>query len=217
MSNKQNTIDQCIALAALSQSIRCVQNLAWKGQTNPTDAKAVLTSLLSVNAPSAAAIYEGSFELSSGLRLLGNQIDPQHKDKDPEFVNLAINVITIQQQLVGDKNLLAKLTEQIDQLSGEFSRELIYTDEETYQIFVDRCSDIYKQTLSKLPTRIQVKGEPRHLQKPDNQALVRALLLAAVRACFLWRQKGGSRWHFLFRKKLLLTGIKHLLSNPIRD
>ena len=217
MSNNQNTIDQCIALAALSQSIRCVQNVAWKGQTNPTDAKAVLTSLLSVNAPSAAAIYEGSFELSSGLRLLANQIDPQHKDKDPEFVNLAINVITIQQQLMGDKNLLATLTQQIDQLAAEFNRELIYTDDETYQIFIDRCSDVYKQTLSKLPTRIQVKGEPRHLQKPDNQSLVRALLLSAVRACFLWRQKGGSRWHFLFRKKHLLTGIKYLISNPVRD
>ncbi|MCW8878039.1 MAG: high frequency lysogenization protein HflD [Kangiellaceae bacterium] len=216
MSNQQNTIDQCIALAALSQSVRCVQNVAWKGQTNPTDAKAVLTSLLSVTASSTAAVYEGSFELSSGLRLLGHQIDPQHKDKDPEFVNLAINVITIQQQLVSDKRLLNSLTEQIDRLSQEFNREAVYTQDDAYEDFINRCSDIYKQTLSKLPTRIQVKGEPRHLQQSDNQALVRALLLSAVRACFLWRQKGGSRWHFLFRKKLLLTGIKHLISNPVR-
>ncbi|XMR37004.1 DUF489 family protein [Escherichia coli] len=41
--------------------------------------------------------------------------------------------------------------------------------------------------------RIQVAGTPLFLQQPLVQHKVRALLLAGIRACVLWRQLGGSR------------------------
>lgn len=217
MSTQQPIIDQCIALAGLSQSIRIVQHVAWKGQTNETDFKAVIASLLRIDAPSAAGVYGGSFEVSSGLRILSHQIDPQHRDKDPEFVNLVINVMALQVQLEKNTKLMNKLSDSIEQMSKSFDDETFYNDDETWSQLIDKCSDTYKSTLSQLSNRIQVKGEPKFLQQPHIQARVRAALLAAIRATFLWRQSGGSRWHFLFKKRALLQGIRELINHPIKD
>lgn len=217
MSIQQQVIDQCVALAGLSQSIRIVQHIAWKGKTNETDFKAVIASLLRIDAPSAASVYGGSFEVSSGLRVLNHQIDPQHREKDPEFVNLVINVMALQVQLEKNTKLMQVLGDSIDQMAKDFDVEKFYTDEEAWLQLVEKCSDTYKNTLSQLSNRIQVKGEPKFLQQPEIQARVRAALLAAIRATFLWRQSGGSRWHFLFKKKTLLQGIKHLINNPVKE
>lgn len=217
MSTQQPIIDQCIALAGLSQSIRIVQHVAWKGQTNETDFKAVIASLLRIDAPSAAGVYGGSFEVSSGLRILSHQIDPQHRDKDPEFVNLVINVMALQIQLEKNTKLMNKLSDSIEQMIKIFDEETFYNDDEAWSRLIDKCSDTYKSTLSQLSNRIQVKGEPKFLQQPEVQARVRAALLAAIRATFLWRQSGGSRWHFLFKKRVLLQGIKELINHPIKD
>ncbi|TQV84462.1 high frequency lysogenization protein HflD [Aliikangiella coralliicola] len=217
MSFNEKIIDQCIALAGLAQSVRVVQNLAWKGQTSESDFKAVIASLLRIDAVSAAGVYNGSFEVSSGLRILNQQLDPQHRDKDPEFVNLAINVMSLQTQLDRNQKLMDVLTQRIQQLSTEYSDQAFYSEEGLFADLVNGCSETYKQTLSRLPNRIQVKGEPKFLKIPENQARVRAALLAAIRACFLWRQSGGSRWHFLFRKKQLLEGIRHLIASPVKE
>ena len=195
MSNNQQVIDQCIALAGLAQAVRIVQHVAWKGQTNSTDFKAVIASLLRIEAPSAASVYGGSFEVSTGLRILSHQIDPAHKDKDPEFVNLVINVMSLQQQLNKNKSLMDVLTSRIGNMSNQYLDLEFYNDEALFNQLIDDCSDTYKETLSRLNNRIQVKGEPKFLKQSEIQAQVRAALLAAIRACFLWRQSGGSRWH----------------------
>ncbi|WP_196138216.1 high frequency lysogenization protein HflD [Aliikangiella sp. G2MR2-5] len=215
MSKNNQLLGQCIGLGALSQAIRSVQNLAWKGQTNLSDLRAVVSSLVEIDAGSPVDIYGGSFELNNGLRLLARQIDPQDKDKDPEFVNLAINLISLQAQLNKNNDILTTLTQKIDQLAQRFSGSDIAENEESYQQFINEASEIYKQTLSKMPLRIQVKGEPKFLQQPMIQAQIRASLLAAIRAIFLWRQSGGTRWHFLFKKRQLLSAIKNLIASPV--
>ncbi|TQV76923.1 high frequency lysogenization protein HflD [Aliikangiella marina] len=217
MEIKSQVVDQVIALAGLAQAVRVVQHLAWKGQTNPTDFKAVVSSLLRIEASSAAAVYDGSFEVSSGLRIISHQIDPNHQDKDPEFVNMVIHVMALQQQFNKNKRLMDILTSQISELSLEYGDFEFYNDDSKFEKLLEHCSSAYKLTLSKLSNRIQVKGDPKYLKQPHIQAQVRAALLAAIRACFLWRQSGGSRWHFLFKKKDLLNTAKYLLNNPIRE
>ena len=216
-NDDQKLIDQAIALAGLSQSIRVVQHIAWKGQTNDTDFRSVIGSLLRIDAPSAAAIYGGSFEVSSGLRTLSHQLDPRHPDKDPEFVNIAINVIALQRQLQGSPKLLALLGEKIDALAQEFAGDGFYSDDETFERLLERCSEIYKATLSQLPNRIQIKGDPKNLKRATHQIRIRAALLAAIRGCFLWRQSGGTRWHFLFKKKSILRAVQQLINMPVRE
>ncbi|WP_156501040.1 DUF489 family protein, partial [Alcanivorax sp. HI0044] len=65
-------------------------------------------------------------------------------------------------------------------------------------------------TLGTFRFRIQVKGDPAHLQDDDKAARIRALFLAGVRAAFLWHQLGGRRWHLLFHRKRLLSLIESI-------
>ncbi len=217
MTNNNQLTEQCIALAGMAQSIKIVQHIAWKGQTNDTDLKSVIASLLRIDASSAAAVYGGSFEVSTGLRVLNAQLDTASKDKDPGFVNLVINLISLQKQLNNNNQLMEKLTSGINQLSQNYQDLSFYNDDDEFNRLLNECSDIYKATLSQLPNRIQVKGEPRFLKIEHNQNLVRAALLAAIRACFLWRQSGGSRWHFIFKKGDILKTIQQLISVPIKE
>lgn len=217
MSINQQTIDQTIALAGLAQSVRIVQHIAWKGETNQTDFKAVVASLLRIDAESAIAIYGGSFEVSSGLRLLKQQLDTTNHNKDPEFVGIIINLLSLHKQLSSNTRLMDKLSSYMATLSARYANENFYQDEELFKQLLQDCSEAYKDTLSKLPNRIQVKGEPKFLKPVENQIQVRAALLCAIRSAFLWRQSGGSRWHFLFKKKNILQAVDHLLSNPQRQ
>ena len=72
-------------------------------------------------------------------------------------------------------------------------------------------ADLYSEEISQLSPRIMVRGVAQHLQNPDNQHRVRALLLAAIRSARLWRQTGGTRWQILFgRQRLLLEARRYL-------
>jgi len=213
----QSSIDQAIALAGIAQSIRVVQNIAWKGQTNETDFKSVLSSIVTIDADSAAAVYGGSFEVSTGLRIIKQQLDISSQKKDPEFINLAINVLTLQKQVTANVPTMNRLMHGIEKISCSYNDGEIYQDEDLYTAFVNDCSALYSHSISKLPNRIQVKGEPKFLDKERNQRMVRAALLCAIRSAFLWRQSGGSRWHFLFKKKTILSSVNYLINNPIKE
>ena len=214
MSINQQSIDQVVALAGLAQSVRIVQHIAWKGQTNQTDFKAVIASLLRINAESAVAVYGGSFEVSTGLRLIKQQLDTTNNQKDPEFVGMIINLFSIHKQLISRSEIMDKLTKQMQVLSEKYADSNFYHDEDLFQQLLHDCSNAYKETVSKLSNRIQVKGEPKYLKPIDNQIQVRAALLCAIRSIFLWRQSGGSRWHFLFKKKIILETASYLLNHP---
>jgi high frequency lysogenization protein len=63
-----------------------------------------------------------------------------------------------------------------------------------------------------LTTKIQVAGNPEHLNVEANQKRIRALLLAGVRAAVLWRQLGGKRRQILFNRKALIQSAKNALN-----
>ncbi len=56
-----------------------------------------------------------------------------------------------------------------------------------------------------------VRGEPLHLQNPDNAARIRVALLAGIRAAVLWRQAGGSKWQFLLQRRKTAAKARELV------
>jgi len=76
---------------------------------------------------------------------------------------------------------------------------------------VANLASLYQDTISSFSFRIQVTGDPRHLQNSENAAKIRALLLAGIRSAMLWRQKGGKRWHLLFFKSRLRPSLKKIM------
>ncbi|TWH16880.1 high frequency lysogenization protein [Pseudoxanthomonas taiwanensis J19] len=67
---------------------------------------------------------------------------------------------------------------------------------------------LYADTISHLRPRIMVQGNPHYLGQPGVVSEIRALLLAAVRSARLWRQLGGSQWHFLFARKAMAEAVR---------
>ena len=53
-------------------------------------------------------------------------------------------------------------------------------------------------------------GDPNVLQREENAARVRALLLAGIRSAVLWRQTGGRRWQLIFRRRKVATIAREL-------
>ena len=72
---------------------------------------------------------------------------------------------------------------------------------------------LYQDTLSTLRQRIQVHGDMRNVQQPNNASKIRALLLAGIRSARLWRQLGGHRWQLVFSRRKLLNELQSMLRN----
>ena len=71
-------------------------------------------------------------------------------------------------------------------------------------------SGIYQDTFSQLPRRIKVTGSAQHLENEKNADVVRSLLLAGVRAAYLWRQLGGRRWKLACQRQAMLGCAQEL-------
>ncbi|MDQ7048226.1 MAG: high frequency lysogenization protein HflD [Enterobacterales bacterium] len=214
MNLNQSQIDRAIALAGIAQSVRIVQHIAWKGETSDTDFKAIIASLLKIKADSAIAVYGGSFEVVTGLRIIKQQLDTQTPNKDPELVGMTIHLLSLHKQLMVRDDIMQQLSQGIERLSNRYSDEAFYQDNEIFAQLLADISDIYQSTISKLGNRIKVNGEPKYLKLEENQNKVRAALLCAFRSIFLWRQSGGSRWQFLLGKKAILSAADYLIKNP---
>ncbi len=76
---------------------------------------------------------------------------------------------------------------------------------------VKALAEIYTSTVSTLTPRIMVQGEPGILQATESRDMIRALLLAGMRAAVLWRQCGGSRIRLIFKRKAMLAHTNALL------
>ena len=66
---------------------------------------------------------------------------------------------------------------------------------------------LYADTISHLRPRIMVQGNPHYLGQAGVVSEIRALLLAAVRSAMLWRQLGGSQWHFLLARRAMVDAV----------
>ena len=81
---------------------------------------------------------------------------------------------------------------------------------------VRALAEIYQDTLSTLPFRIQVTGEVQILKNEDTADRIRAVLLAGIRSAVLWQQSQGRRWHLLLGRKKLERQLL-LLMNQIHE
>lgn len=72
------------------------------------------------------------------------------------------------------------------------------------------AADIYRDTISKLGTRIQVTGSPEVLQRPGSAEQIRCMLLAGIRFAWAWEQLGGRQWQLLLQRGSLIKALGQL-------
>lgn len=195
--------DRVTALAGIYQAVACVMRIARTGSADTAAMEPCIYSLLQIDAADTAAVYGPPGAMANGARQLVAQLTGR-PERDLELTRYAASVIRLERKLSAQPELLGRIGEAITGAAAlREHRPLLDPD------LLARFADLYSETLSHLKPRILVRGASNHLQNPDNQVRIRALLLAAIRSARLWRQLGGSRWQ-------ILLGHKHLLMQARR-
>jgi high frequency lysogenization protein len=112
----------------------------------------------------------------------------------------------LERKLGRQSDLLDRIATGIDKVKAQAE----YFDRE-HDTVIAGLADVYKETVSTLQPRIMVKGDESVLSNSSSQNMIRALLLAGVRATVLWSQCGGSRIKLIFQRKALLECCERML------
>lgn len=205
-----NLADRTLALAALFQAALLVQHVARRGQAADSDIETSLASLFLIDAPSTTAIFGGPESLATGLRTLIARLGPSGNSENLEVTRYVIGLLHLERKLMRNPTMQETLRIGIQRISNQanyFST--------THDNVVAALGELYQATISTLQPRIMVGGEPAYLADSHRAGLIRALLLAGMRAAVLWRQLGGNRLQLLFGRRRVLESAQTLLKQGV--
>jgi high frequency lysogenization protein len=201
--------DRTLALAALFQAVQLVQYVARRGHAAESDIEICISSLFQIDAPSTAAIYQGSQGLTTGLRTLSARLGSGASVEDLEITRYAIVIVHLERKLARHSIMQDTLRIGIERIRNQLN----YFPP-THANILAALGELYQATISTLRPRIMVQGEPTFLADTARASLIRALLLAGIRAAVLWRQLGGRRWQLFVSRRRILDTARQLLQQP---
>lgn len=196
---------QTIALAGLSQAVQLVRDIAKTGSADPNDLETCLASLLKINADSVAEVYGGLINLKTGLALLERQLG-EPDTVDTELARYAAALVYLEGKYRRQEGMQKTIRLGLERATAQAAHFNV-----THENVLAALAELYKNTISQLTPRILVQGEPWHLENTANADKIRGLLLAGIRAAWLWRQCGGSRLGFLLNRSKLRDEARRLL------
>jgi high frequency lysogenization protein len=192
---KRSLKEQTVAFAGVLQSGELVRQIATGGHCSQSSARASLDSLFETEPESTEAVFGGIRGVKLGLTM-ANELATQGSDDSRQAMGYASGLLRISVLLRKDRERQQAMHEALELVRP--ARE--GADDGLDPSVVAQLADVYKQHISTLPLRIQVNGRPDHLKQEEKVSLIRALLLAGVRAGFLWFQLGGRPWRLLFQR-----------------
>lgn len=198
---------QIIALAALCQALKLVQQVARSSELDKEALSLILQSVAVIDAERPLQIYgDDAANLQDGFKLIVDQLGDKPQ-KDVELTRYIVGVLALERRLAKTPANLARLGDKLQHLQRQLQHFSVLDDN-----MLANLADIYADCISSLGGRIQIYGQPELLKQPAVQHKVRALLLAAVRAAVLWRQAGGSRLNFIFKRRKLVEQARQMLA-----
>lgn len=197
--------NRTLALAGLMQGLHLAQACARDGSADAHDLTASLASVFRIDADSVEAVYGSAKLLRTGLQTLVGQLQGGER-RDRSISRMAMTVLQVERQLQTRSDLMRVLHDGI--VAAAPQREQFGVDDATV---IARLGSVYGDSVSLLPTRVLVQGNPVQLQQPEVVAKIRACLLASVRSAVLWRQLRGSYWDFLLRRGAMLDAARRWL------
>lgn len=198
---------QIIALAALCQALKLVQQVARSNELDKEALSLILQSVAVIDAELPLQIYgDDAANLQDGFKLIVDQLGDKPQ-KDVELTRYIVGVLALERRLAKTPANLARLGDKLQHLQRQLQHFTVLDDN-----MLANLADIYADCISSLGGRIQIYGQPELLKQPAVQHKVRALLLAAVRAAVLWRQAGGSRLNFIFKRRKLVEQARQMLA-----
>lgn len=202
-----NQIEQQVTtLAAITQVATLVDKLARTGEVPSSEYELLLQAVFVQSPQRFEDVYNhDKNELSIGLKNLAIILGQGNTRISPDIARYTLSLLHLENKLRKQPKMLNDLGEGIQRASRQVEHFGMM-----HENTIGNIADLYKETLSQLSFRIQVTGNPVHLQNPKVANKVRTLLLAGIRAAILWHQCGGRRWHLLIKRKNYVKTIAKL-------
>lgn len=210
---------ETIALAALFQSAAQIQSVARLGSVDDHAIAPLMRALIITNPDEVTDIYATN-RLTPGLNQLLTSLAPQGEipQSKAEILKIAYNIMSLESSLSKQTVIFKQLDQKVDQLREDVLR--MHSDYETaadniildYDV-IKLYSKIYSDLISPNFPKLIVYGEEKYLRRTEFQDMIRALLLAGIRACVLWYQVGGRRYSLMFKNKDILACAKNIINN----
>jgi high frequency lysogenization protein len=191
-----NDRDRILALAGIFQAANLVRELAHSDSAEEPVFSHSINSILVTDATSTLEIFGHAEGIRRGLQVLREKMFGGHGVPDLEMARYVLGLIQLAAKLARNPEMLQRMATEIDLIRSQreaSGNPLLDT--------VDDLAQLYERTISTLTPRIIVSGEHGYLTNPRTAARVRAVLLAGIRAAYLWHQLGGRRWHLIFRRR----------------
>lgn len=199
------TNPQTVALAGVFQAAELVRQVARRGMADTSATESSVRSLFMIDADNAEAVFGGLAGISMGLRQLKTQFG-RSKDRNPETIRYALSLLRLERRAFRDTAIMQAISQGIDGASRQREHfPLLHAN------VLARLASVYAETISGLQPRIMVKGEPLHLENPENVNRIRALLLAGIRSAVLWRQMGGRGFRLILGGRRIAAVAEALL------
>ena len=203
--------ERTLALAGLFQALALVRTLATQGQADAASYVSSIGSVLRIDAPSVAAVFDGVGGVRLGLQTLQRELEGQQADAATR--RMALTVLRIERRLIGDPPRV----EHLQQGLRDAQRQAEHFGSVDHPTVIARLASLYADTLSSLRPRVLVTGNAQMLNQQATVERIRAALLAAVRAAVLWRQLGGTQWRLLLQRRQTLMVARGLLTRATLD
>ena len=199
---KQELKNETISLGAIYQACNEIKKIAWQGEINNTIIEPLINSVYQTTSEEIEDVFISIKRLNSGLDFLRRQLVGDAFSRDGE-VSRYFEAISI---LVKNMN---KNDEVLNKLRMELTKQSMPINEDNLDQHALFLSELYLSTISKVEPLIIVNGDNKYLTDKKNAAMIRSLLLCAIRSYILWQQSGGSKFRiFIFKKKIAELATK---------
>ena len=184
---KQELKNETISLGAIYQACNEIKKIAWRGEINNNIIEPLINSVYQTTSEEIEDVFISIKRLNSGLDFLRRQLVGDAFSRDGE-VSRYFEAIGI---LVKNMN---KKDEVLNKLRTELTKQSMPINEDNLDQHALFLSELYLSTISTVEPRIIVNGDNKYLTDKKNAAMIRSLLLCAIRSYILWQQSGGSKF-----------------------
>ena len=200
-----NLEQQVLALAGVAQAARMVEQISKTGSYPLEFLEPSIHSLFVFEPETTAEIFGGVPGVKLGLHNLNTILGDRNSRENQDVVRYVFSMIYLERKFSANTEMMSVVHTRLEHTSFRAEHFSSNVNELCHSI-----SGIYQDTLSHQRFRIKVSGSAQHLQNTNNADIIRALLLAGVRAAFVWRQLGGHRWRLLLQRRKLLSASQNL-------
>jgi len=207
MPHSDHAHTRIIALAALMQTSKLVDDIARKGSCDSEDFHALLRSLFN-NHTNPEDLFGGTSQLQAGLLLSKHLLSGDSVDQAKAIMAYTASIIAVEKKLNKNPDMLQKIAAGMQRIQ----KQVTYFGSPDHESVVGGIADLYGHTISTLKPRIIIHGKAEILRQHSNTNKVRALLFSGIRAAHLWRQSKGGHFRLLFGRKKLLHDIEQMIN-----